>query len=369
MKVICNRGVLLEALTVVGSVVAARTPKPVLQCVKLSAVGNELTLSATDLEVAVRYRDNQVEVHTPGDILVQADKLRDIVRESIDDTLSIEVSGERAEIKGADSVFRIPTQPNEGFPDIVSDTSANDFEVPGGMLKQLIAQTIFAAAKANTRYAYNGVLLHIKGKLLTFVSTDGHRLAQAKGELSSAAKGDKDGLRAIIPVKTLNLIDRLIDNPEEPVGFVVRENQVIVHTPSATLTSTLVEGQFPPFEDVIPKDADRKLVASTADLLSAIRRASLVNTEESKGVRLSFSKTGLVISSQSPVAGESTVNFACKYDGPEFEIGFNPTYFVDALRVVDTDEISLELTAANRPGLLRGGPNFLYVIMPVNLQS
>src|SRR4051812_32128706 len=110
MKVICNRGALLEALSVAGNVVAARTPKPVLLCVKLSAENDQLTVAATDLEVAIRYTDNQVQIEQPGEVLVPADKLRDIVRESVDDTLAIEVTGDNANIKGADSHFKIFTQ-------------------------------------------------------------------------------------------------------------------------------------------------------------------------------------------------------------------------------------------------------------------
>jgi DNA polymerase-3 subunit beta len=119
---------------------------------------------------------------------------------------------------------------------------------------------------------------------------------------------------------------------------------------------------------VIPKDTDKKMTAATADFLSAVRRAALLTTEESKGVRLNFTKKGLKLTSRSPEAGEAEVNFPCKYEGADIEIGFNPAFMTEALRVVDTDEISLELTAPNRPGLLKGGPNFLYVIMPVNLQ-
>lgn len=164
------------------------------------------------------------------------------------------------------------------------------------------------------------------------------------------------------------MIDKLIDDPEEAVGFQIRENQVIFHTSSATLTSNLVEGQFPPYEDVIPKDTDKKMTASTADFLSAIRRAALLTTEESKGVRLTFTKKGLVLQSRSPESGEATINFPCKFEGTDVEIGFNPSFLVDALKVVDTDEITLELTAPNRPGLVRAGAGFTYVIMPVNLQ-
>jgi DNA polymerase-3 subunit beta len=367
MKVICNRGALLEALTVAGNVVAARTPKPVLQCVKMTVGEDRLTLAATDLEVAIRYSDSQVQVEQPGEVLLPADKLRDIVRESVDDTLSIEVAGTDATIKGQDSQFKIYTQKAEEFPPVPDFEGESDFEIIAGQLKQLIGQTLFAAAKESTRYAFNGVLITTKGKKITLVSTDGRRLAQAKGDLVSSKK-DKDGNKAIIPAKALQLADKLLDDPEETVSVQVRENQVIFHTSSATLTSNLVEGQFPPYEDVIPKDTDKTMTAGTADFLSAVRRSSLLTTEESKGVRMAFSKKGLVLTSRSPEAGEATVNFACKYEGTDIEIGFNPAFLIEALKVVDSDEIALEMTAPNRPGLLKSGTNFLYVIMPVNLQ-
>ncbi|MDB5354715.1 MAG: dnaN [Phycisphaerales bacterium] len=367
MKVICNRGALLEALTVAGNVVAARTPKPVLQCVKLTAADDRLTIAATDLEVAIRYSDAQVQIEQAGEALLPADKFRDIVRESVDDTLAIEVTGDNANIRGQDSHFKIYTQKASEFPPVPDFEGEADLEIAGGLLKQLIGQTLFAAARESTRYAFNGVLLNAKGKKIDLVSTDGRRLAQAKGDLISD-KLPKDGAKAIIPSKALTLLDKLIDDPEEAVAVQIRENQVIFHTSSATLTSNLVEGQFPPYEDVIPKDTDKKMTAATADFLSAIRRAALLTTEESKGVRLQFNKKGLVLTSRSPESGEATINFPCKYEGAEMEIGFNPTFLTDALRVVDSDEISLELTAPNRPGLLKGGANFLYVIMPVNLQ-
>ncbi len=367
MKVICNRGALLEALTVTGNVVNPRTPKPVLQCIKLTAADDRLTVAATDLEVAIRYSDSQVQIEQTGEVLVPADKIRDIVRESVDDTLSIEITGETANIRGQDSHFKIFTQNAADFPPVPDFEGQADIEVPGGLLKQLIGQTIFATQKDATRYAFNGVLFFIKGKKLSLVSTDGRRLAMSKGDLISD-KLPAEGVKVIVPTKALNLLDKLISDPEEAVGMQVRENQVIFHTASATLTTNLVEGQFPPFDDVIPKDTDKKMVAATAEFLGAIRRAALLTTEESKGVKLNFGKKGLVLTSRSPESGEATVNFPCKFEGADIEIGFNPTFLTDALRVVDNDEISLELTAPNRPGLLRGGANFLYVIMPVNLQ-
>ena len=372
MKVICNRGALLEALTVTGNVVQARTPKPVLQCVKLTAADDRLTIGATDLEVAILYGDSQVQVERAGETLVSAAKFRDIVRESVDDTLAIEVATDKeggtfASIRGQDSHFKIFTQKSSEFPPVPDFEGEADIELPGGQFKQLIGQTLFAAAKESGRYNFNGVLTVAKGKKISLVSTDGRRLAMAKGELASD-KLPNEGAKVIIPAKALNLIDKLINDPEEMVGLQLRENRVIFHTSNATLTTNLVEGQFPPYDDVIPKDCDKKMTAATGDFLSAIRRAALLTTEESRGVKLQFSKKGLVLTSRSPEAGEATINFACKYEGTDIEIGFNPAFMAEALRVVDSDEISLELTAPNRPGLLKGGPNFLYVIMPVNLQ-
>jgi DNA polymerase-3 subunit beta len=370
MKVICNRGALLDGILVVGNVVSSRIAKLALTCIKLTAKDNTLTLSATDTEVAMRYSDAAVQIEQEGEALLPADKLRDIVRESVDDTLSIEVGGsggETATIKGQDSHFKIFTQKPSEFPPIPDFEGEAHFSLAGGQLKQLIAQTLFAASREATRYAFNGVLLVAKAKKVSMVATDGRRLAQARGDLATEGALPKDGVRAIIPTKTLNLVDKLISDPEEQVQFQVRENQVIIHTPRSTLTSNLVEGQFPPYEDVIPKDTDKKMTASTADFLSAIKRASLLTNEESKGIRLAFNKKGLTLSSRNPEAGEAEVRFACKFDGADVEIGFNPAFLIDALRVVDTDEVSFEMLAANRPGLLKAGNDFQYVIMPVSL--
>jgi DNA polymerase III subunit beta len=367
MKVICNRGALQEALSIAGTVSSGRTPKPVLQCVKLTASEDRLTISATDLEVAIRYSDTQVQVETPGETLVPADKLRDIVRESIDDTLALELVGEQLHIKGQDSHFKIFTQNPAEFPPVPDFEGEADFKVQGKQLKQLIAQTLFAAAKDASRYAFNGVLATIKAKRLILVATDGRRLALAKGDVMNS-DDVKDGGASIIPAKTLGLVDKLISNPDDAVSIKLTDNQVIFHTDDATLTSNLIEGQFPPYEDVVPKECDRKMSAGTADLLSAVRRSGLLTTNDSKGVRMTFTAKGLTLSSRSPEAGEATINFACKFEGPDIEIGFNPLFMTDALKVVNTDEVSFEMLAPNRPGLLKAGQNFVYVIMPVNLQ-
>ena len=373
MKVICNRGALLDALAVVGQAVATRTPKPVLQCVKLSAEGDKLTLTGTDLELAVRYTDHQVQVEAPGDVLLPADKLRDIVRESVDDTLSLEAggsgAGEQAVIKGADSEFKIFTQNPSEFPDVAEVDGEPDYQIAAGALKGLIGQTLFAAAKEGTRFAFNGVLVLVKDGNLTFVATDGRRLAKAQTPVSNVAEKDAKDKPAdpIVPTKALQLVDKLVSDPEEMISVHLLGNRIAFATADALVTSNLVEGTFPPYDKVIPDDSDRHMTAATSDFTSAVRRAALLTNEETRGVRMKFEEGNLVLSSRNPDSGEATVNFACKYDGEPVEIGFNPQFLVDALKVVDTDEIQLGLSAPNRPGLIKSGDDFLYVIMPVNL--
>ena len=149
----------------------------------------------------------------------------------------------------------------------------------------------------------------------------------------------------------------------------VADNQISFATESAVLTSTLVEGNFPPYQDVIPKDADKKATLDTDVLVSAVRRAALLTNEESKGVQLNFSDAGLNLRSRAPEMGEAEISVECPdYQGDPVEIGFNPTYLLDALKVIDTDKITIDLRASNKPGVIRTGPNFLYVVMPVNMQ-
>lgn len=367
MKVICNRAALLEAVSVTSSVVPARSPKPVLSCIKLTCEKDRMMIAGTDLEVAIKFVDGQVQVDQVGTTLVQADKFRDIVRESTDDTLSLSVDGTELHVRGADSHFKLLTQAASEFPPIPDHAGAADLEVPAGTLKQLISQTIFATSREGTRYAFNGVLMTPEKSMLTLVGTDGRRLALARGEMMSSSKKDK-GLKVIIPAKSLGLVEKLLTNSDEIVSIKLSENQAVFSTADATLTTNLLEGQFPNYDEVIPKESDKKMTASTADLLSAVRRAALLTGEESKGVRMEFTRAkGLTLSSRNPEAGEAKIDFACKFDGADITIGFNPTFVADALKVVNSDEVSFELSAPNRPGLIRAGGGFLYVIMPVNL--
>lgn len=366
MKAICDRGVIVEAMNLMGAVVVSRTPKPVLLCVKLTAGDGGLSLSATDLEVALHLTVNQVDIQQPGTVLVPADKFTAIVRESVDPTLTIESDAESTTIRGADSRFKIFGQPIEEFPPIAPFKGEPDFEINAGSLVDVINKTIFATARETSRYAINGVLLEREAKKITLVATDGRRLAVARTACLTTGKAETS--TSIIPTKALNLLMRLLTDPGETVRVKLDGNQAHFTTDTATLTTNLVEGNFPPYKDVVPKDQDKKATFATDALVSGVRRAALLTNEESKGVRFAFGAERLVLSSRAPEMGEAEVTVPVEgFSGEPLEIGFNPQFVVDALKVADAQQVTFEFKAANKPGTLRVGADFLYVVMPVSL--
>ena len=369
MKVICNRKSLLDAVAAVGSAVASRTPTPVLQCVKLSAAEGVLTLAATDLEVGLRKGVEQVEVEDAGEALIPADKITQIVRASDDPTLTIETDDHTLHIKGEDSHFKVFGHDPKEAPEVRGFDGDNlDCQIEAGVLHSLVARTLFAAAAEHGRYAINGVLFERDGKMVRMVATDGRRLAVARGQCSSG-EGKKT---CILPIKALNLLNRLAGGIEATVSVVVEDNQALFcvgeGAEAAILSSNLVEGQFPPFEDVVPKDQDKRVTLNAQALNSALRRAALLTNEESKGVRLSFAQEQLTITSLAPEMGEAEICLApARYEGDPLEISFNSGFITDALKVIDDAEIIIELKASNKPGVIRAGNDFAYVLMPVNL--
>lgn len=366
MKLICDRSALLDALNLVTAVVASRTPKPVLTCVRLSAQPGALTLSGTDLEAAVQITTTRVDVEQAGVALVLADKLHNIVRESVDPTLTIETEGDQTHIKGQDSHFKLLGYPAADFPPLPELEGEADFELAAEELHRLVSQTIFATARENSRYAINGVLFDRENNKIHVVATDGHRLAVAKGACKSTGT---DKSHAIVPSKALQILIRLFHDGEQSVRVKLADNQILFATDAALLASNLVEGNFPPYKDVVPKDGDKKATLSTDALISAFRRAQLLTNEESKGVKMAFSAEGLVLSSRAPEMGEATISVECpEYTGDPIEIGFNPQYMLEALKVIDEDKATYELKASNKPGVLKNRTGFTYVVMPVNLQ-
>ena len=371
MKIVCDRTALADAVSLVSGVVAARSPSPVLQCLRLTAGHGQLRLSATDLEIGVAQSIDEVDVQQEGEVLVPADKLSQIVKASDDPTLTLEADGDRLRIRGLGSNWSLHGFPVSEAPEVedFDESITADYEVPAVILRKQIQRTLFAAANEQSRYAINGVLFERSGQTLRCVATDGRRLA-----LSSCAcekTTDKDG-NTIIPSKALQLLGKLLDaRAQGEVRVSIREGRAhfgIGHgSRNATITTTLVEGSFPPWSDVVPKDNDIHITMDTSSLAGAVRRAALLTSQESRGVKLTFSAGSLVITSRAPDTGEAEIRVDCNYDGDDLAIGFNPGYLTDALKIIDSPEITLSLKGPQKPGVLKADGEFIYVVMPVSL--
>jgi len=367
MKLRFNRQAMVDALSVVGSVTPVRSTKEILKCVRLQANADVLVLSATDMELGVRMAVTQVEVDDTGDTLVSAATLGKIVRECTDEILAIESAGNTLHIRGAGSHFQIIMQDTVDFPHVPTLEGDPNFSVEHGNLRRQIEWTSFAAARESTRYAINGVLWEVDGNRLTLAATDGRRLSVAHDTLTDAREGEP--LQAIVPSKSLGLFARLPVEHDALVGVKLSANQMILKAGGATLSTVLVEGHFPPYSDVVPKDCDRVVELDTQEFLSALKRAALLTNEESKGVRLTFGEDELTLSSRAPEQGEATISLGVSYRGEPTDIGFNPVFLTDVLRVTHTDRVTFAFKEANKPGIIRIGDDFVHVVMPVNLSS
>jgi DNA polymerase-3 subunit beta len=367
MKVHFNRAAFVDALGLLTSVVPGRTPKPILRCVQLCASKKEVRVCATDLEVGLNYLISEVQIDRPGEVIVPADRLAAIVRESVEEVLSLEAAEGKCEIRGSDSHFTIYGQEPGQYPSVLGFEGDAAMEIALEQLQEGIEQCLFATAKESTRYAINGVLWEIKGKKLTLVATDGRRLARSRVNVKSAADEKLTKSTIIMPAKTMSLLGRLSSGDKSVVGIKLVDNQALIKCGNVVISSNLVEGNFPKYEDIIPTDYDKKLTLSTEAVLSAVRRSALLTSEESRGIKISVGKDGLVFSGRAPETGDAEINMAVDYKAEPIEIGFSPQFLIDALRAIKTSEFELELGQSDRPGLIKSGKDFLYVLMPINL--
>ncbi len=366
MKATFNRAALAEALNLLTSVVPSRTPKPILRCVQIVAGKKEVRMCATDLEVGINYVVSEVQVDKEGEVIVPADRLAAIVRESVDEVLVLEAAEGTCEIKGADSHFKIYGHEPGQYPIVPDFEGTGEIKIALSTLQAGIEQCLFATAKESSRYAINGVLWEIKDKKLMLVATDGRRLARSKVGLASAPKGEAPA-NLIVPAKAMGLLDKIGAGEKDTVAIKLVDNQILMSCANVVISSNLVEGNFPKYEDIIPTDYDKKLTLPTEGTLSAVRRASLLTSEESRGIKLSVQKERIVFTGRAPETGDAEVDMPVSYKGEPIDIGFNPQFLVDVLRVIKTPEFELELGQSDRPGVIKSGTNFLYVLMPINL--
>jgi DNA polymerase III subunit beta len=373
MKIIVSRSELLKGVLTVQSAVAAKQTMPILANILLEAKDNRFEFVATDLDMGIRC-SVPAEVVDKGSITINAKKIADICRELPDANVDLETDeNHRLIIVCNKAQFKVHGMPKDDFPILPEVRKDKAFKIKGSVFLEMIRKTLFAVSTDESRYVLNGVYFNIEGGKLKMVATDGHRLAFIQKKLENKVE---ETCSVIIPTKTLNEVSKIVSDAgkgkEEDlsVEITATENQIKFVVAGVEIVSRLIEGQFPNYEQVIPKETDKKIEADVSVLAAATRRVSILASEKSYSVRYKFEKDSMTVSTKTPDIGESKEEITVEYVGGEdLNIAYNAKYVLDVLKNVGTDKVVLELTQALNPGIFRpkGDADYLCVIMPMRV--
>ena len=357
----------LSALQSVSGIVERRHTLPVLANVLIRKVGAELQLTTSDLEIQIRTQadlggDDQAFATTVG-----ARKLIDILKTlPADQRVSLESQQSKLVLKGGKSKFTLQTLPAEDFPLVQESPSFGPvFSVPQKTLKSLMGQVSFAMAVHDIRYYLNGILFVAEGKKLSLVATDGHRLAFASAELDVEVPKQE----VILPRKTVLELQRLLSDREGAIEMRFAANQARFAFDGMEFVTKLVEGKFPDYNRVIPRNHPNIVVLGRLSLLAALQRAAIMTSEKFKGVRLSLEPGVLRLAANNADQEEAVDELDIEYSGDTIEMGFNVSYLIDALGNMSQDMIRMELSDGNSSALITIPDNehFKYVVMPMRI--
>ena len=367
MKLRCHRPSLVAAFQVVGAVVPSRTPKDILKNVRLQAVDGTATLSGTDQEVGIRYEIPGVESESDGDVLLPASHVLSILRELSDEHVDLELADGVFWIRTGHSEFQLPTPDAEEFPPVPSFSDENYLVISGRSFREAVRRTVFATDVESTRYALGGVLLELAADALTFAATDSRRLAIVRNSCRCEGTSERDNDRPIVPSKALSLAERSIADDDAEVFLAVHANDAVIKTGNSTISSRLVDGRFPNYQQVIPAESPLTIALVVGPFYSAVRQAQLVTDNDSRGVDFQFANGLLTLNSQSADIGQSKVELPIDYDGDALTITFDPRFVAEFLRVLEPEtSIRLELIDDESAAVFRVDESYTYVIMPLS---
>lgn len=369
MELVVSKANLQRELQLLQGIVERKITIPVLANVLLEAEGNELKLSATDLDFALRTRC-EASVEKPGTITIPAKKFFEIVRALPESDVRIEEDKTGVKIAAERFESRMSTLPPDDFPALpkaMPEVATTTLPVAG--VKHMIGKTLFASSAEDTRYFLNGGLLVLNGTQMTLVATDGHRLALVNATRETAADEET---KDIIPKKALQELSRLIAESEaEEITIGKGENHLFVEVGGRLLISRLVDGQYPAYDRVIPKSNDKRIEFDRDRLLSVLRRVSLLSSERSRAVKFHIGDHAVKVTSDSPDMGSAEEVLPVDYDGPDVQICFNVQYVQEFLGAVETERIVLEFKDEVSQAVMKPiepqGYDYLYVVMPMRL--
>lgn len=372
MKVTLERTELLKSLTHVHRVVERRNTIPILSNVMLQAEGGTLKLKATDLDLEV-VESISAMVDVPGATTVPAHMIYEIVRKLPDGSqVVLETSGDEGtmEIRAGRSRFALQILPVADFPDLTAGEFSHTFTMTAGGIRKLIDSTQFAISTEETRYYLNGIYMHSleaeNGMKFRAVATDGHRLAQAEQDAPEGSAG-MPGI--IVPRKTVGEIQKLLEDPEAEVKVEISETKIRFTIGDIILTSKLIDGTFPDYDRVIPKNNDKELRVDRDVFKEAVDRVSTISSDRGRAVKISLSEGKIVLTVTNPDSGTATEEVAVEYGNEELEIGFNSKYLLDIAAQLKADTALFTLADSGSPTLVRddGSDDAIYVLMPMRV--
>jgi len=365
MKAICARKDLHEGVQTVSRAVAGRSALPILNNVLIRTEDANLRLMSFDLEMGIECTIS-AKVETEGALTVPARLLGEFLSTLPESDVVISVDEQNAvNLKCEKSDYTILGLPPEEFPALPDVPDDRSFEISQAILKDMIKQTIFAISPDESRAILTGVLLILQGDEIQLVSTDSHRLAVRKSAVAKAA-GEAS---SIVPGRALAELGRMLEEEDTGVVVSIADSQIKFQVDGTTVVSRLIEGQFPNYDRVIPKECDKKLTMPAEEFLARVRRASIVARENANRLILRSEGDRLVVTAESGDVGKAYEELEVVKEGEDVEIAFNAKYLLDYLSVVDTEGIYMELSAALNPGVLKqvGKDDYLYVLMPMQV--
>src|SRR6184192_1689222 len=364
MKFSATKEKLLEGLQQVQNVVSTRTTLPILSNVLLQAKGKEVHLTTTDLDVGVRGRF-EANVEKDGATTLPARRLFTIIRELPSSEVQFEVDGKNAAfIRSGQSFFKILGLPEEEFPPLPKFENAKVVTMRQKDLHDGLRKTAYAISTDETRYVLNGVLFSFKENKLTLVATDGRRLAMLI-ELEFPRSHEAD---IIVPTKAVTELQRLLTDDGD-VKVSVGTGQIAFDLNNTLLVSKLIEGNYPNYKQVIPTETKERVTLERETFLNSLRRVSLLASDKSNSIKLSFSKNNIEITANTPEVGEARESLPVVYKGRDFSIASNPEFLMAPLRNLTEDEVFFDLIDEMSPGVLKIQTPFLYVLMPMRVSS
>jgi DNA polymerase-3 subunit beta len=368
MRFTISREKLQEGLTAVAATVPAKTTLPVLANILIETTEKGIRLSGTDLDIAVST-EVSADVDAQGAITIPAKKLAEIARELPPSPVKISASGEqRATLDCGRSHFKILGLPKDEFPSFPAVKFKDSWRVRAGELRKLIDHVAFAVSNEESRPILNGVLWELRAELMRMVATNGHRLAKMEVPIAAAGAPSND---LIVPPKALDQIRRLFPEDEE-LEIARGDNHLGFRSPFTAVYTRLIEGPYPNYQQVIPKDNDKVAIADKVGLTSALKRMSVIASDQTHRIKLSFNQALLRFSVQTPDLGEATDELPVRYNGDPLDIGFNANYLLEILRYIPTDEVKLTFKAPERAATLEpegwsDPASYLTLVMPLRL--